>query len=431
MIYRIIILSAQFLILLILLSLIFTNPFLVSFDIGNYKYSFSSNVFAGVSFICLILIYLFLYILFRSRLSLNNYFLKNKYKKLEKGHFYFVEAMIALANKDNRSASKFYKKMNSFIKDDLSLSLLLKSEVLKIERNYSELSQVYETMIKSKKTEALGYRGLMEQNLNNLDYHHAFLYGEKLFDLNPNIDSLYKTLIFIVAKTRNWNQLILLSEKAFSKKIIDKNTANENKSIGYYEIAKIKSNSDIKDSIYNINKAINLKKNFSPYIKLHLELLAKSNNISLLKKMIKKYWQLNPNPLIRSTISQIIIESKLGDLSFINQIVKNNFNENESKKLLIFFAIKNQEWSLARKHIIGLIGSNPSKEICLFMADIELGENNDKQKSDSWIKRSENFTDENAWYCKITNQSQEEWSSLSNSGYFNSLVLNNKKMIEN
>ena len=65
------------------------------------------------------------------------------------------------------------------------------------------------------------------------------------------------------------------------------------------------------------------------------------------------------------------------------------------------------------------------------MADIELGENNDKQKSDSWIKRSENFTDENAWYCKITNQSQEEWSSLSNSGYFNSLVLNNKKMIEN
>ena len=62
--------------------------------------------------------------------------------------------------------------------------------------------------------------------------------------------------------------------------------------------------------------------------------------------MIKKY-ALNPNPLIRSTINQIIIESKLGDLSFINQIVKNNFNE-MSQKLLIFFAIKNQEWSLAK-----------------------------------------------------------------------------------
>ncbi len=43
-------------------------------------------------------------------------------------------------------------------------------------------------MIKSKKTETLGYRGLMEQNLKNQDYHHAFLYGEKLFSINPNIE---------------------------------------------------------------------------------------------------------------------------------------------------------------------------------------------------------------------------------------------------
>ena len=62
----------------------------------------------------------------------------------------------------------------------------------------------------------------MEQNLKNHDYHHAFLYGEKLFSLNPNIEKLYETLIFIAAKTKNWNQLISISDKAYSKKIIDK-----------------------------------------------------------------------------------------------------------------------------------------------------------------------------------------------------------------
>ncbi len=65
------------------------------------------------------------------------------------------------------------------------------------------------------------------------------------------------------------------------------------------------------------------------------------------------------------------------------------------------------------------------------MADIEIGENNDKQKSDSWIMRSENSLAENTWFCKITNQSQDEWTSLSDSGYFNSLVLSNTKMINN
>ena len=59
------------------------------------------------------------------------------------------------------------------------------------------------------------------------------------------------------------------------------------------------------------------------------------------------------------------------------------------KNYLFFLLLKIKNGVLQEKHIIGLIGSNPSKEICLFMADIELGENNDKQKSDSWILRSQ------------------------------------------
>ena len=122
----------------------------------------------------------------------------------------------------------------------------------------------------------------------------------------------------------------------------------------------------------NIKKAIDLKKNFPPFIKLHLELLAQSNNIQLLKKMIKKYWSQDPNPASRSVITQIILNNKLGDLIFINQIIKNSYNNNESKKLLIYFAIKN-EIAIARSNIIGLIGAHPTKEVCLFMTDIELG----------------------------------------------------------
>ena len=41
--------------------------------------------------------------------------------------------MIAISNKDNRNAIKAHKKMTTYLKDDPSLSLLLKSEVFKIE----------------------------------------------------------------------------------------------------------------------------------------------------------------------------------------------------------------------------------------------------------------------------------------------------------
>jgi len=427
--YRFSIFVLQLLLLIIALTFIFTNPFIVSLDIGNLKYSFSSNLLSVVFISFIFLLYLVFYLFFRSRLSLGKYFLKNKYNKIEKGYLHFVDAMIAVANKDNKTALKSHKKMVSYLKDDPSLSLLLKAEVLKIEKKFPELNNVYEDMIKSKKTETLGYRGLMEQNLRNQDYHHAFLYGEKLFSINPNIEKLYDTLIFIAAKTKNWNQIILLSDKAFSNKIISKNDLNENKSVGFYEIAKIKYDSDIKDSLKNILKAVDLKKNFPPYLKLHLEIIAGLNDKRNLKKLIKKYWSSNPSFLLRSIIIKILNDNDLTDIKFINEIINNNASEEESKKLLIYFAIKNSNWDVARKNISGMIGVNPSKEICYFMSDIELGENNDKQKSDAWIMRAENAKLENSWICRITNQSQEEWSSLSDSGNYNSLVWSSPMMI--
>ena len=427
--YRLSIFVLQFLILIIALTFIFTNPFIVSLDIGNLKYSFSSNLFAVIFISFIFLLYLVFYLFFRSRLSIGKYFLKNKYNKIEKGYLHFVDAMIAVANKDNKTALKSHKKMVGYLKDDPSLSLLLKSEVLKIEKKFPELNNIYEDMIKSKKTETLGYRGLMEQNLRNQDYHHAFLYGEKLFSINPNIEKLYDTLIFIAAKTKNWNQIILLSDKAFSNKLISKNDLNENKSIGFYEIAKIKFDSDIKDSLKNILKAVDLKKNFPPYLKLHLEITASLNDKRNLKKLIKKYWSLNPSSLLRSIIIKILNDNDFTDIKFINEIIKNNADEEESKKLLIYFAIKNLKWDIARENIIGMIGSSPSKDICYFMSDIELGENNDKQKSDAWIMRAENAKLENSWICRITNQSQEEWSSISDSGNYNSLVWSSPMMI--
>ena len=426
---RLIIFFLQLIFLLTIVSLIFSNPFLISFDINDLKYTFSSNIFIGVSLVIFLIVFILSYLFFKTRFSIKNYILKNRYKKLERGYLHFVEAMIAIANKDNKNASKSHRKMNSFLNDDPSLSLLLKSEVYKIEKNYSALSDVYETMIKSKKTEALGYRGLMEQNLKNQDYHHAFLYGEKLFNINPSIEKLYETLTHIIAKTKNWNQLISISDKAYSKKIIDKSIVQENKSIALYEVAKIQSSANIKEAIKSITRAIDLKKNFAPFLNLHLELIAQSNNLNLLRKMIKKYWYLRSDSIFRILLIKIISDNKLDDLDFINQIVKNNKDNDESKKLVIYFAIKNSDWTIARDKINGLIGSNPTREICLLMADIELGENNDKQKSDAWIMRSENSSFEDIWICKITNQSQNEWSSLSNSGYFNSLVLSNKKML--
>ena len=426
---RFLIISLQLILLLSISFLLITNSFNISFDIGDYSYNFNSNLLV-ISFVTLILIVvLFNFIYFKTKFIFHKYSYDKKLARSQKGYDFFVESMIALLNKDNKSATNSARKMKGILKEDTSLNLLLQSEILKIEKKFQELNVVYDLMVKNNKTKTLGYRGLMEQSLKQEDYHHAFIYGEKLFLLNPKIDKLYQTLLNIIAKTKNWNQLINITDRAYSNKIIKKEEANENKSIALYEITKIMMKSNVKEAIKLIEKAISLKGNFSPYIKLYTQILFNTNKNPKALKVLKKYWNQNPNSLLRSSITEVLKENKINEIGFIHSLIFKNQNNEESKKILIDFAIYFNNWSLARDNIKGLIGSNPSREICLFMSEIELGEFNDIQKSEGWKLRANNAGSDYYWVCKITNDPQKNWSALSNSGYFNSLEWTQPKML--
>ena len=418
--------------LIFILSLTFflvSNSFNISFDIGDLSYSFSSNLLLIFVLSVIFLIIFINFIYFKTKYSFQKYSYIKKFNKTQKGYDFFVEAMIALMNKDNKAASKSAQKMKGLLNNEVSLSLLLQSEILKIEKKSDQLNQVYDQMIKNSRTKILGLRGLMEQCLKEQDYHHAFIYGEKLFILNPKIEKLYVTLINIIAKTKNWNQLIIISDKAYLDKIINKKEVHENKSIALYEIAKIKMKSDINESIRLIEKALSLKKNFPPYVKLYLDMLFSIKNVNKIQKNLKKYWSENPNAAMRTSISNVLKNNKVNEISFIKNFIGKNIKNDESRKLLIEFAIYFNDWSIARENIKGLISSNPTQELCIFMSEIELGEFNDIQKSEGWKLRANNAQVDNYWICRVTNSPQKEWNTLSDSGHFNSLEWRQPKVL--
>ena len=70
---RFIIFFIQFILLLIILSLVISNPFVVSFDIFDLKYSLSSNLFVGTFLSLIVVLYFLIFIYFKSRVSLNKF----------------------------------------------------------------------------------------------------------------------------------------------------------------------------------------------------------------------------------------------------------------------------------------------------------------------------------------------------------------------
>ncbi len=422
--------SLQIFIILVLIIFVINKSFLISAEINDYIYSIKSEYIFLIFLILFIIIFLIQNYYLKIKYGFKQFITNKNFKRKEKGYNAFIEGMIALANKDFKKVTISNKKVSEYLSENPSLSLLLKSETLKIENKHDKLSEVYEDMIKNSVTENLGLRGMMEYYLQFQDYHHAYIYGEKLFNKNPFIEKIYETLVNLIAKTVNWQQLINITEEALRKNIIDKQTYNENKSIGLFEIAKIKKINDPEESIKLIQKAIKLRNNFPPYIELYIEILIQEKKYNTAKKFLKKIWNQNPYLDYKHLIKKISNSLETNYLDLVRYIIGSSIEKDYSKILLIEALIENNNWENARKEIIPLLDIRPKKIICLLMAKIEEGENNDIQKANAWKMRSNEGAENYLWICSITHKHQNTWSSVSNSGHFNSLEWKQPNMLK-
>ena len=428
--FRILSITVQTSIILILVLVVFNNSFIISFEIKDFIYSVSSTYIFIPLLIFFVLIFLLQTFYFKTKFSFSKFIAIKKLQNKEKGYNAFVSGMIALANKDYKRAILESKKISNHLDNNSSLALLLKSEIFKVEKKYDELSLVYEDMSKNKHTENLGYRGMMEQYLRAQDYHHAFIYGERLFNNNPFIEKIYDTLVSIIAKTNNWQQLLIISDRAFSKKIIDKKVYEENKSIGFFEIAKIKQLSEIKESLKYMQKALKFRKNFPPYIKLYINLLIQNKNYNFAKKSIKKAWNELPHAEYKESILSLAAHLEIEMSELVKYIAGTSYKNEESIILIVEAFVESKKWEDARNQIKDLLDVRPKKEVCLLMAKIEEGDSGDVQKINAWTQRAKDGAANNIWICTISKKSQQTWSSVSEAGYFNSLEWRQPIMLD-
>ena len=124
----------QVILVLFVSSFIIQNSCIVSFAIKDFIYSISSIYI----FIFILILFVFIFLIqtfyFKTVFKFSSYRVNKKFQNKEKGHEAFVEGMIAIANKDYKKAMIENKKITTYLDRNSSLSLLLKSEVFKVEK---------------------------------------------------------------------------------------------------------------------------------------------------------------------------------------------------------------------------------------------------------------------------------------------------------
>ena len=124
---RFFIISLQLILLLSITIFLVSNSFNISFDIGDLSYNFSSNLLVIAVVILTLLVVLMNFIYFKTKFVFQKYSYTKRFERTQKGYDFFVESMIALVNKDNKTAINSFRKMKGILKNDTSLNLLIQS----------------------------------------------------------------------------------------------------------------------------------------------------------------------------------------------------------------------------------------------------------------------------------------------------------------
>ena len=79
-----------------------------------------------------------------------------------------------------------------------------------------------------------------------------------------------------------------------------------------------------------MQKAIKLRKNFPPYIKLYINLLIQNKNYNLAKKSIKKAWNELPHAEYKESILSLAAHLEIEMLELVEYIAGTSYKNEES-----------------------------------------------------------------------------------------------------
>ena len=156
-------------------------------------------------------------------------------------------------------------------------------------------------------------------------------------------------------------------------------------------------------------------------IEKYLALLIDYNEISKAKKILFKTWLAEPHQMYFDEIKKISEKDNLSIVKMVQKLTRNNSQKYESIILQVKSNIIEKNLEKAKELIKPKLSTKPNKTICKLMYEIEYGLSGNMQKANSWNSRALLGDLEKAWVCRHSGVVEDEWVSVNQKGFFDSL----------
>jgi len=319
--------------------------------------------------------------------------------------------MIAIGSGDPAGAKRFSALARKALPNE-PLTHLLRAQTAQISGDKATARRIFEAMLASPDTEALGLRGLFTEAEREGEPEAARQFAERALKLNPKLAWASTALFDMQCKAADFEGALETLSSARRNELIDRATADRRRSVLLTGLAVASEDSDPNRALTLATEAHGLAPDLVPAAALAGRMLASRGNTAKAAKILQKAWTQSPHPDLATAYAYARIgDSPRDRLERVKQLAAINPHSIESAVAVANAAIDSKHYDDARDALKPQLEGNLTQRVATLMARIESEQFADKGRVREWLARAVNAPRDPVWTADGV--VSEEWAPVS------------------
>ncbi|MEP3630656.1 MAG: heme biosynthesis HemY N-terminal domain-containing protein [Hyphomicrobiales bacterium] len=333
-------------------------------------------------------------------------------RRREKGWQALAEGVIAVGSGDIGMAKRSAKNSIKYLPEE-PVTQLLTAQAAQMEGKTDKAREAFEMMLEKPETKLLGLRGLYVEAEEIGETEAARHFVEEAVSARPGVEWSGKALLNMQATEGDWEGALLTLHQNADSKLYTKKEAKRLRAVlltGH--AAELEEGGDPQKAKAKALEAHRLAPELVPAAVIAARVLARVGDLRKAAKIVETSWKLDTHPELIATYTQLRSgDSGLDRLKRAENLNNMKPNHPEGVMGVVRAKIDVQDWVGARKDLEGLLATEPTRNACLLMSEIEEGEFGDRGHVREWLSRAVRAPRDAAWTAD--GYVADEWAPFS------------------
>lgn len=355
---------------------------------------FQVTILLSVLAMVLIIAWTVLRGIWQSPAAIGNFFNRRRERR---GLEALSSGMIAIGAGDRALATRYAVQARKSLPNE-PMTHLLRAQAAQLAGDRGTSRRIFEAMLASPDTEALGLRGLFLEAEREGEREAARQFAARAVKLNPKLSWPVDALFDIQCREGDWAGALDTLAIARKHGNIDKTVADRRRAVLLTAQAQKLEDNDPERAMNIALEAHRLAVDLVPAAAIAGRILAARGSTPRATSILQKTWRKSPHP----DLAVAYAYARLGDsprdrLERVRQLAALTPNVSESPIAVANAAIEAKDYTAARQALEPLLEGRLSQRVCTLMARIASEETGNAGAVREWLARAVNAPRDPAW----------------------------------